>query len=331
MTESFNAVYAQQDGGPYRVDLRRLHLTDLPAADVLVQISYSSLNYKDGLAVTGQGKIARKFPMVLGIDLAGTVIESRSERFKPGDRVLGIGQTLSETQWGGYSQFQRVSSDILLPIPARFGLRDAMAIGTAGFTAMLCVMGLEQQGVVPGRGPVLVTGAGGGVGSYAIALLAKLGHEVVAVSGRPELESYLAGLGAARRIPRSELEGKGAPLQSQRWAGGVDTVGGEILVNLIAQTQYEGAVAACGMAAGSELSMSVFPFILRNVALLGTSSSATPRSKRLAGWDRLAAELPTGVLEKIAPRTEPLTGIFELSHEILAGKIRGRIVIDVNS
>ncbi len=330
-TERFPAVYAFQAESGYRVERRELNLAELPDAEVLVDVAYSSLNYKDGLAVTGRGKIVRKFPMVLGIDLAGTVVESRSDAFKPGDRVLGIGQSLSETSWGGYSGYQRVRPDILIPVPERFSLAEAMAIGTAGFTAMLCVMGLEHQEVLPEAGPVLVTGAGGGVGSFAVALLAGLGYEVVASTGRTEIHGYLRQLGAASFVSRSELEAAGPALQSARWAGGVDTVGGTILANVISQTRYGGAVAACGMAADSELHVSVFPFILRNVALLGTSSSATPRPKRLAGWDRLAQDLPAGALARIASRIEPMSRIFDLAEEIMAGRIQGRVVIDVKA
>lgn len=328
---SFPAVYAFLDDGSYRVETRTMRLCDLPDADVLVEIAYSSLNYKDGLAVTGKGKIVRTFPMVLGIDLAGTVVESRSPLYAPGDRVLGIGQALSETQWGGYSRYQRVRSDILVPVPERFSLKDAMAIGTGGFTAMLCVMALEHHDVLPGSGPVVVTGAGGGVGSFAVALLGRLGYEVVAATGRLEIHDYLRELGASSFVSRQELSEPGAPLQSARWAGGVDTVGGTILANLIAQTTYGGAIAACGMAAGADLHSSVFPFILRNVALLGTSSSATPRARRIAGWDRLAKDLPAEALARIAPRTEPMSRIAQLADEILEGRVRGRLVVDVNS
>ncbi len=330
-TTKFPAIYAYQADGAYRVERREMNLAELPDADVLVDVAYSSLNYKDGLAVTGLGKIVRKFPMVLGIDLAGTVVESRSDLFKPGDRVLGIGQSLSETSWGGYSGYQRVRSDILILVPERFSLSEAMAIGTAGFTAMLCVMGLEHQEVRPESGPVVVTGAGGGVGSFAVALLAGLGYEVVASTGRTEIHEYLRQLGAASFVSRAELEAAGPALQSARWGGGVDTVGGTILASVISQTRYGGAVAACGMAASSELHVSVFPFILRNVALLGTSSPAPPRSKRLAGWERLARDLPADALARIAPRIEPMSRIFELADEIVAGRIQGRVVIDVKS
>ena len=327
----FPAVFAYQENGGYRVERREMTLAELPDADVLVDVAYSSLNYKDGLAVTGRGKIVRTFPMVLGIDLAGTVVESRSELYKPGDRVLGIGQSLSETSWGGYSGYQRVRPDILIPVPERFSLAEAMAIGTAGFTAMLCVMGLEHQEVLPESGPVVVTGAGGGVGSFAVALLAGLGYEVVASTGRSEIHEHLRRLGAASFVSRSELETAGPALQSARWAGGVDTVGGAILASVISQTRYGGAVAACGMAASSELHVSVFPFILRNVALLGTSSSATSRPKRLAGWERLARDLPAEALARIAPRTEPMSRIFDVAEEIMTGRVLGRVVIDVKS
>lgn len=302
---------------------------DLPPNDVLINVAYSSLNYKDGLAVTGRGKIIRKFPMVVGIDLAGTVIESSTAEFKPGDRVVGHGQGLGENDWGGYAQQERVRAGAIIKIPDNLTLEDAMRIGTAGFTAMLCVLALEQNDVTPSEREIVVTGAGGGVGSLAVHLLAQRGFKVAASTGRAELEPYLRNLGATSIVSREELKGKG-PLQSERWGGGIDTVGGETLANVFAQTAYEGAVACCGMAQSHELNTTVWPLILRNVSLLGVSSIHTSKEKRIAAWKRLASDVDRAKLASMS-RTEPLTKIFELAEEILDGRVRGRVVIDVNA
>ncbi|HEV7922433.1 MAG TPA: MDR family oxidoreductase [Thermoanaerobaculia bacterium] len=310
-------------------DVRLDDDVELPAeGDVVIDVAYSSLNYKDALAVTGRGRIVRRFPMVLGIDLAGTVVSSSSAEFAPGDRVVGIAHGLGELDGGGYAQQQRVKADAIVPLPAGLDPEQSMAIGTAGFTAMLCVLALEQAGVAPSDREVVVTGAAGGVGSLAVMLLARRGYRVAASTGRPELEPYLRGLGATSIVPRDELAKKGGPMQSERWAGAVDTVGGETLANLIAQTVYEGAVAACGMAGGHELHTAVWPFILRNVSLLGVSSLLTPKPKRLAAWSRLATDVDFDKLRELR-RIEPLSNIRALSEEILAGQTKGRVVIDV--
>jgi acrylyl-CoA reductase (NADPH) len=329
--ETFRALYAQRQDGGYAVAFRDLTPADLPEkGEVLVRVACSSLNYKDGLAITAKGKIIREFPMVPGIDLAGEVIESRSPRFVPGDLVLAIGQGLGEIDWGGYSQMARVRAEWVTKIPPAFSPETAMALGTAGFTAMLCVLGLEHQGVLPESGPVFVTGAGGGVGSIAVLLLARLGYRVVAITGRPEVHDFLRDLGAAEFADRRAFETPGAALQPQRFAGGVDNVGGTILANLIAQTRYEGAVAACGMAHDVDLAVSIFPFILRNVSLLGTSSSNTREPKRSECWDRLARDTDLAMLRRIY-RVEPLSNLLALADDIMAGRIRGRVVIDVNA
>jgi acrylyl-CoA reductase (NADPH) len=304
-------------------------ISELPPNDVLIDVAYSSLNYKDGLAVTGRGKIIRRFPTVVGIDLAGTVVESSADEFKPGDRVVGHGQGLGETDWGGYAQRQRVRAEAVVKIPDDITLEDAMRIGTAGFTAMLCLLALEQNDVRPSDREMIVTGACGGVGSLAVHLLARRGYKVAAATGRAELESYLKDLGATSVVSREEIIGKG-PLQSERWAGGIDTVGGDTLANIFAQTAYEGAIACCGMAQSHELNTTVWPLILRNVSLLGVSSIKTSKAKRIAAWKRLASDIDRPTLAKIS-RTEPLSNIFELAGEILAGHVRGRIVIDVNA
>ncbi len=321
---AFKALLARENG----VAFEELTDDDLPQGGVTVDVAYSSLNYKDGLAVTGRGKIVRRFPMVLGIDLAGTVVESSSPEFKAGDRIVGTGQGFGETDFGGYAQRQRVRPDAILPLPDALSFEQAMQIGTAGFTAMLCVMALEQAGVTPGERELIVTGAAGGVGSIAVMLLAGRGYRVAASTGRPELEDYLRSLGATSIVSREELEKKGGPLQSERWAGGVDTVGGATLANIYAQTAYEGAIACCGMAGGHELSTTVWPMILRNVSLLGVSSLRTSKPKRIEGWARLARDADMAKLASLS-RTEPLSRIFELSEEVLAGRIRGRVVIDV--
>jgi acrylyl-CoA reductase (NADPH) len=321
------ALIARKQDKGYSVALE--DLDELPPGDVTVDIAYSSLNYKDALAVTAKGKIIRKFPMVIGIDLAGTVVESATDEFKPGDRVIGTAQGLGETEWGGYAQRQRVLAKTLVPLPPTLSFEEAMQLGTAGFTAMLCVMALDAYGLVPGDREMVVTGAAGGVGSIAVLLLAHRGFRVAASTGRPELEPYLRNLGASSIIPRDELARKPAPLESERFAGGIDTVGGDTLATLFAQTAYEGAIASCGMAGSHELNTTVWPLILRNVALLGISSIHTSKAKRNEAWSRLANEADRAKLASIC-RTEPLSRIQELSEEVLAGKVRGRIVIDVN-
>ncbi|HVE71031.1 MAG TPA: MDR family oxidoreductase [Thermoanaerobaculia bacterium] len=322
---TFQALLARESG----VGFESLTDDDLPKSGVLVDVAYSSLNYKDGLAVTGRGKIVRKFPMVLGIDLAGTVVED-SDELRKGDRVLGTGQGLGEMIWGGYSPRQRVPADAIVKVPGGMSLEQAMQLGTAGITAMLCVLALEQNHVRPGEREVVVTGAAGGVGSLAVMLLAKRGYRVAASTGRPELEDYLRGLGATSIVPREELAKKGGPMQSERWAGGIDTVGGEILANLYAQTAYEGAIACCGMAGGHELHATVWPMILRNVSLLGVSSLRTSKAKRVAAWSRLASDVDAARLAELS-RTEPLSRIRELADDIMEGRIRGRVAIDVNA
>jgi acrylyl-CoA reductase (NADPH) len=320
---TINALVARENA----VAFETLRENELPDGDVLVDVAYSSMNYKDALAVTRKGRIVRRFPMVLGIDLAGTVVASDTDEFRPGDRILGTGQGLGESDPGGYTTRQRVKADAIVKVPDAMSFEQAMQIGTAGFTAMLCVLALEQYGLKPGEKELVVTGAAGGVGSFAVLLLARLGYRVAASTGRPELEDYLRGLGATSIVHRDELAKKGAPMQSERWAGGIDTVGGDTLATLYAQTQYEGAVAACGMAGGHELNVTVWPMILRNVSLIGVSSLRTPKPKRIEGWARLARDLD---FEKVAAfsRTEPLSQIFELANGMMEGKVRGRVVID---
>lgn len=326
----FNAVIAEGSADRYLVTLKQLELDTLPDGEVLVENLFSSLNYKDALALTGRGKVIRKFPMVCGIDLAGRVLESSSPEFRVGDEVLAVGQGLGESRWGGFSQFARVSADTLLHLPPGLTLKQSMAIGTAGFTAMLSLMALEHNGLKPDAGEVLVTGASGGVGSLAVALLSGRGYNVAASTGRIALSPYLHSLGAASVVERAELERKAQPLASVRWAAAIDTVGGQTLASVIAATAPYGAVAACGLAGGPNFSTTVFPFILRNVSLLGINSNSTPKSIRIRAWDGLAHYLHPDKLEAIA-FAATLSQTMSLSEELLAGKTRGRIVVDVNA
>ncbi|MBP2296456.1 MDR family oxidoreductase [Azospirillum rugosum] len=329
MAESFDAFVIEDAEGKPKGGFKRLTLADLPDNDVLVEVAYSTVNYKDGLAVSGKGRIARKLPMVAGIDLAGTVVESRSPDWKAGDKVVVNGWGLSETQWGGYSRFQRLKPEWLTRLPDAFSLEEAMGIGTAGYTAALCVDALEKWGVIqPGGKEVLVTGAAGGVGSVAVALLAKRGYPVVASTGRPETHDYLRGLGATGFIDRAALLEKGAPLQKERWAGGVDSVGGQTLVNALSQTVWGGAIAACGLAGSADLPGTVLPHILRSVTLLGVDSVMAPPDRRNAAWTRLARDLDKDKLAAMY-EVQPFQALPDLATKILAGQIRGRVVVDL--
>jgi acrylyl-CoA reductase (NADPH) len=325
MSETF-AAYVLEEQGPAR--LRQLSEPDLPDGDVTVDVGYSSLNYKDGLALTGRGKIARSFPMVCGIDLAGTVAHSRSPDWQAGDEVVVTGSGLSETWPGGYTTRQRVRSDMLVRKPGGLSLPETMAIGTAGLTAMICVLRLEHAGLAPGHGPVVVTGAGGGVGSVAIAVLAGLGYEVHAATGRPAAHDYLRGLGAVAFVDRRDLaEASKRPLESEKWAGGVDTVGSTTLATVLKQTRYGGSVAACGLAGGSDLPATVLPFILRGVSLLGVDSVMAPADVRTEAWRRLETNLPTSTLAAISS-CRGFSELPVLAEQILAGETQGRVVID---
>ncbi|MCY3593411.1 MAG: oxidoreductase [Acidobacteria bacterium] len=330
MSDTFRAVVVDRVDDQHTAGLRDLTLSDLPEHDVLVDVEYSTLNYKDGLAITGAAPICRSVPMVCGVDLAGTVVESAANSFCPGDRVLVNGYGLSESHWGGYSQRARLKSEWLVPVPDAFTNQQAMAIGTAGYTAMLCVMALQDHGVTPESGDVVVTGAAGGVGSVAVALLARAGYRVIASTGREAEHEYLTGLGAADFIARDALAAKPRPIGRERWAGAVDVVGSSTLANLIAQTRYGGCVAACGLAGGMDLPSSVYPFILRGVVLAGVDSVMAPMDLRREAWRRLAAELPADLLAEMTS-VEPMSRIEELAASILAGQTRGRVVIDVNA
>lgn len=331
MTETFRALMIVDRDGRPRAEFRDLTLADLPDHDVLVEIAYSTVNYKDGLNVSGKGRIARRLPMVAGLDLAGTVVESRAPGWAPGDRVVVNGWGLSETEWGAYTRFQRLKPEWLTRLPDAFTPEQAMAIGTAGYTAALCVDALEDWGTIaPAGREVLVTGAAGGVGSVAVSLLAARGYAVTAATGRPETQEYLAGLGASGFVSRDSLAEKGAPLQKERWGGAVDAVGSTTLANALAQTVYGGAVAACGLAGGADLPATVLPHILRGVALLGVDSVMAPAGRRERAWARLARDMDKARLAQIA-RTEPLSALPALAEDIVAGRIRGRVVIDVTA
>jgi acrylyl-CoA reductase (NADPH) len=326
-----SAIVATEVDGSSRGELTELADDDLPEGDVTVAVKYSSLNYKDGLAVTGKGRIVRRFPMVCGVDMAGVVEESASDAWQPGDEVLVTGFGLSESHPGGFTQRQRVRSDWVVRRPEGLSLLQCMAVGTAGLTSMLCVLALEHEGLTPETGgPVLVTGAAGGVGSVAVALLARLGFSVTASTGRRETHEFLAALGAAEFVDRSELStSSGRPLESERWAAAVDVVGGETLATVLRQVRYGGSVAACGLAGSSDLPTTVLPFILRGVRLIGVESVSCPTEIRRPAWDRLARDLPVELLDSLTT-VEPLARVPELGGEIVAGRIRGRVVIDVN-
>ena len=331
MTDTFNAMVIDDVDGAPKAGFREIGLADLPDHDVLVEIAYSTVNYKDGLAISGKGRIARRLPMVAGIDLAGTIVESRSGEWKPGDQVIVNGWGLSETEWGAYSRYQRVKPEWLIRQPEGLSQQQAMAIGTAGYTAALCVAALENYGAIkPGEGEVLVTGAAGGVGSVAISLLSTKGYTVTAATGRPETHDYLASLGASGFVSRAELAEKGKPLQKERWSGAVDSVGSTTLANVLAQTAYGGGVAACGLAGGADLPATVMPHILRGVALLGVDSVMAPRAKREAAWTMLNDHLDRGHLDTLTMAVEPMSKLPELAAAIMAGEIRGRVVIDMS-
>lgn len=326
----FYAILIEKDEQGYRAGLRALEDDVLPEGDVTVRVLYSTLNYKDALALTGQSPVVRKFPMVPGVDLVGTVEDSQHPNYRVGDHVILNGWGVGEAHWGGLSQRARVKGDWLVPLPLAFTPWQAMAIGTAGYTAMLCVLALERHGVTPEQGEVVVTGAAGGVGSFAVALLAKLGYTVAAVTGRPHEAAYLTGLGASTVIDRAELASPGKPLGKERWAGAVDTVGSHTLANVCAQLRHRGTVAACGLAGGMDLPATVAPFILRGVTLAGVDSVMCPRPDRVHAWQRLAIDLNVHHLDAIT-RTIGLAEALTVAPALLAGQVRGRVVVDVNA
>jgi len=328
---SFKALVLHEDPGKVVPRIETLEESALPQGEVLVAVEYSTLNYKDGLIINGLGRLVRAYPHVPGIDFAGTVERSEAPEFKPGDKVVLTGWRVGEIQWGGYAQKARAKTGQLVKLPDGLTAKRAMAIGTAGFTAMLAVRALEQHGVTPAAGEVLVTGAAGGVGSVAVALLAALGYTVAASTGRAALGDYLKGLGAAAVVERASLavEPK-RPLDTERWAGAIDAVGGTTLATVLTQLKYGGAVAACGLAGGNALATTVLPFLLRGVNLLGIDSVMCPIAPRREAWARLVRDLPMDKLDALT-ETAPLSALPTLAGQILKGEVRGRVVIDVNA
>jgi len=324
----FKAILLEKGDAGFSAQLADIEETRLPDADVLVRPEFSTLNYKDGLALTNRAPVVRSWPMVPGIDGAGVVLESGHPGWKPGDRFVHNGWGVGESHWGCLAGRARLKGEWLVRLPAAFSTRQAMAIGTAGYTAMLCVMALERGGVTPGDGEVLVTGASGGVGSVAIALLARLGHRVVAASGKLKETEYLKALGAAEVVDRASLSSPGKPLQKERWAGVVDAVGSHTLVNALAQTRYGGVVAACGLAQGADLPGTVMPFILRSVTLAGVDSVMAPLAKRQLAWDRLARDLDLALLDVITSEVA-LEGALDAAQRLMAGEVRGRVVVRI--
>lgn len=325
----FNAVLIEKTDDVQSVSLTQVDENQLPEGDVTIDVAYSTLNYKDGLAITGSSPVVRKFPMVPGIDLAGTVRESTHADWKAGDKVVLNGWGVGEGHWGGLSQVARLNGDWLVPLPSAFSEKQAMAIGTAGYTASLCVEALVKAGVTPDQGEILVTGATGGVGSVAVALLKKAGFTVAGSTGKASEAEYLTKLGADSIIDRAELSEKGRPLAKERWAGVVDSVGSFTLVNACAATKYGGAVAACGLAQGADFPATVMPFILRGVRLLGVDSVMAPKVARLAAWERLARDLDPALIDVIGAEIG-LGDAIAAASDLLAGKVRGRIIVDVN-
>ncbi|MBL4906485.1 MAG: oxidoreductase [Sneathiella sp.] len=324
------AILITKEDDTYDANLTEVSEDQLPEGNVTVKVDYSTLNYKDGLAITGSSPVVRKFPMVPGVDLAGTVEESTHSDYKAGDKVVLNGWGVGEVHWGGLAEKARLNGDWLVPLPSAFTTKQAMAIGTAGYTSMLCVMALENQGVTPDKGEILVTGAVGGVGSVAISLLAKLGYTVVASTGRvAEQSEYLKSLGASEIIDRKELSEKGRPMGKERWAGAIDTVGSHTLANICATVKYGGVVAACGLAQGFDFPSTVMPFILRGVILNGIDSVNCPKEKRIAAWNRLATDLDTSHLDLITQEI-PLSEAIPTAKQLLEGTVRGRVIVNLN-
>jgi len=325
----FKAILVERDPPPYRAEIKSLEEAQLPANEVTVRVAYSTLNYKDALAITGKGPVVRQFPLVPGIDLAGTVEKSSNASVAVGQKVVLNGWGVGESHWGGLAQLASLKGDWLIPLPEAFTPRQAMSIGTAGYTAMLCVIALEKHGVKPAGGEILVTGAAGGVGSVAVAVLSKLGFKVVAVTGRPAEADFLKRLGAAEILDRAQFASAGKPLAKERWAGAIDVVGSHTLANVCASVRYGGIVAACGLAGGMDFPASVAPFILRGVTLAGIDSVMRPRPDRVEAWNRLARDLDVGKLDLLTEEIG-LGQAVERAGLLLQGQVRGRVVVDVN-
>lgn len=331
VTNRFRALVLREIDAKTQAAVETLSVSDLPAGDTLVKIDFSTLNFKDALAITGRGKIVKTWPMVPGIDFAGTVVESGNPVFKPGAPVILTGWGVGEKYWGGFSQYQRVQSEWLVPLPSGLTTRQAMIVGTAGLTAMLCIEGLEKTGMRPNGGPVLVTGASGGVGSVAVAVLAHLGYHVVALTHGPGKQNYVRSLGATEFADGAEWEAVPRPLERQRWAAAIDTVGSKVLARVLAEMDYGGSVAACGLAGGADLNTTVMPFILRKVSLLGIDSVMLPTADRIDAWRRISNDLPKNRLEQIVASTASLAELAEVAKKMLDGGLSGRVVIDVNA
>lgn len=324
----FKAVLISKDEAGQHVALTDVGQEQLPEGDVTVRVHCSTLNYKDALAITGKAPVVRKFPMVPGIDFAGVVEHSDTPEFKAGDKVLLNGWGVGEAHWGGLAEYARVKSEWLIPLDPAFSAEQAMSIGTAGYTAMLCVMALEKHGIRPESGEVLVTGAAGGVGSVAVALLAKLGYTVAALTGRPEEAGYLKSLGASRIVDRADYTEPGKPLAKEQWAGAVDVVGGQVLANVCAAMKYRGVVTACGLAGGMGLPATVAPFILRGVTLAGIDSVMCPKPDRIEAWRRLAVDLDQTLLASMITRVA-LADVIPAAEDLIAGKVRGRVIVPI--
>ena len=331
MADTFKAIQVSRDEEKKQsVNIVELTNDDLMEGDVTVAVEATTVNYKDGLAITGKSPVIRHWPMVPGIDLVGTVLETSSSEFKEGDKVLLNGFGVGEVHWGGYAERARLKSDWLIALPSGIEPKQAMGVGTAGYTAMLCVMALERYGITPSSGPIVVTGANGGVGSVAISILSKLGYHVIASTGRVDESDFLKELGASEIIDRAELSEAGRPLGKERWAGGVDAVGSHTLANLLAQTNYGGAIAACGLAQGFDLPATVMPFILRGVALLGVDSVMASKELRKEAWGRLATDLDMNKLSALTTEIG-FDDIIQTATDIVDGKIRGRVIVDMKS
>ncbi|BDB30672.1 dehydrogenase [Cupriavidus sp. TA19] len=329
--DQFRAVILREEEKKTKATVETIGIDALPSEDTLVRIDYSTLNFKDALAVTGRGKIVKGWPMVPGIDFAGTVVESSNSKFTPGTKVVLTGWSVGEKYWGGYSQFQRVRGDWLVPLPDGLETRQAMMIGTAGFTAMLCVNALEGAGIRPESGKILVTGAAGGVGSIAIAILKKLGYVVAALTGDPAKHDFVSALGADELLDGPQWSELPRPLEGQLWGAAIDTVGSKVLARVLAEMNYGGVVAACGLAGGADLPTTVMPFILRNVRLLGVDSVMLPSQERVKTWARLVHDLPIQMLESITAKTVSLDEVKDASERMLDGHLRGRVLVDVNA
>ena len=330
MSNPIKAIVINKDDNNYSASLSSIKNSDLPNENVTIDVLYSTLNYKDGLAITGKGPVVRSFPMVPGIDLVGTVSHSTSDEFKSGDKVILNGFGVGEKHWGGLAQKAALNSDWLIPLPAGISPKQAMQVGTAGYTAMLSVIALEKQGITPDSGQVLVTGANGGVGSFAIYLLNQLGYNVTAATGRMEQSDYLKELGAANVINRDELSNPGKPLQKERFAAAIDSVGSHTLANICASLKYGGVVTACGLAQGMDLPGSVAPFILRGIRLIGIDSVMRPKADRIEAWDRLASLVAANYLDKISTEIT-LEQVIDNAEQLMEGKIRGRVVVNCQS